>query len=151
MNIYRNNVLATPSYTIPRILHRTTNFYANCIPNTLSNFANGWRQTLVDDNEQYMFIKNHFSDYVTSFYKNLHFSTHKADLYRYCRLYIEGGVYFDIKTMPLVSLDFIIRNKTSIFVITEGTNWVHNGVIATFPKNPIMLELISKMVGHKNK
>ena len=52
---------------------------------------------LFDDNDCIEFIKTHFENDVVDAYYRLIPGAYKADLWRYCVMYIEGGIYIDIK------------------------------------------------------
>jgi mannosyltransferase OCH1-like enzyme len=52
---------------------------------------------LFDENECREFIKNNFEEDVLNAYDKLVPCAYKCDLWRYCVLYITGGVYLDIK------------------------------------------------------
>lgn len=52
---------------------------------------------LFDDNDCYEFIKANFEEDVAKAYKKIIPGAYKADLWRYCVLYMNGGVYLDIK------------------------------------------------------
>ena len=62
---------------------------------------------LYDDNMSREFIKNNFNDDVLYAYDKLKPGAYKADLWRYCVLYIYGGIYLDIKFAPLNGFKFI--------------------------------------------
>lgn len=52
---------------------------------------------LFDDNDCYEFIKANFEEDVAKAYQKVIPGAYKADLWRYCVLYVNGGVYLDIK------------------------------------------------------
>jgi mannosyltransferase OCH1-like enzyme len=52
---------------------------------------------LFDDNDCRVFIKEKFPEEVLDAYDRLIPGAYKADLWRYCVLYIHGGIYMDIK------------------------------------------------------
>ena len=52
---------------------------------------------LYDDNDCREFIKNNYNSDVLNAYDRLIPGAYKADLWRYCVLYIHGGIYMDIK------------------------------------------------------
>ena len=52
---------------------------------------------LYDDSECREFIKNNFEPDVLEAYNSLIPCSYKSDLWRYCVLYINGGIYLDIK------------------------------------------------------
>ena len=64
-----------------------------------------------DDSERGKFIRENFDPDIYKAYMHLnpHFGAAKADFWRYCVLYKEGGVYIDIKTELKIPLIRIIR------------------------------------------
>ena len=87
-----------------------------------------------------------FSLFLEAFY-NLD-GPHKADLFRYCYLYKFGGIYLDIKTVLIKNIDTIFNKKNiHLYTVISKTNYtIHQGVIASIPKNPIFNSLISYIV-----
>jgi hypothetical protein len=136
--------------SIPRLLHRTTDFVASCIPDTLNGSASGWEQTLVNSTEALAFVASHFAATVAHAYEALPFSANKADLYRYCRMYIDGGVYLDIKSMPLVHLNEMTWGVNALYVHSASATGLrmHNGVLMSPRGNPLFLRLIADIVAN---
>jgi mannosyltransferase OCH1-like enzyme len=66
---------------------------------------------LFDNHERYTFIKDNFDENVLNTYESIIPGAFKADLFRYCYLYINGGVYIDIDTLCIGNLDnFLLAN-----------------------------------------
>ena len=108
---------------------------------------------LYDRNEREKFIIKHFDSNVIKAYKSIISGAYKADLFRYCYLYINGGVYIDIDTLCLNSIDKIIPDGAEMVVPidlnstpSEGQHNLSNGFIACKPKHPVMLKCIEKIV-----
>jgi len=110
---------------------------------------------LYDDNDCREFIKNNFNIDVLNAYNSLIPGAYKADLWRYCILYINGGIYLDIKygcvnNFKLISLtekEYFVRDRDNIF-----DNGIYNALIVTLPKNEIMKKCVYKIVENvKNK
>jgi len=100
------------------------------------------------------FIQEHFDKSVVDAYNTLIPLAYKADLWRLCVLYIYGGIYLDISFKPINGFRFFelidkeyfsteVRLKPYANDIYKG---VSNGLIATYPKNNILLKTINKMV-----
>tara|TARA_B100000787_G_scaffold161850_1_gene142037 strand:- start:468 stop:1259 length:792 start_codon:yes stop_codon:yes gene_type:complete len=134
------------SNTIPKILFQTSHYPRDKIPfNKLhGEFTTGYKYFLYDDAMCDGFIQQHFSKKTLDQFRKLK-GPHKADLWRYCALYVHGGVYADIKTVFLTHLDNIFPSGPGFrwyAVIGYTGSSVYNGIIATPPKNPMMLDLI---------
>jgi hypothetical protein len=67
-----------------------------CVNKLKSQHPN-FEHHLYDANDRYEFIKNNFPYEVVLAYEALIPGAYKADLWRYCILYIHGGIYIDIK------------------------------------------------------
>lgn len=87
-----------PRHRIPRTLLQTTSIGMAQIPHAWlhGNFTRGlkWEMFSDDDLERYLALEER----VKRASMHLPMGAHKADLWRYFRLWREGGVYADIKT-----------------------------------------------------
>jgi mannosyltransferase OCH1-like enzyme len=102
---------------------------------------------LYDENECREFIKEHFKQDVLDAYNSLIPCSYKSDLWRYCVLFIKGGIYMDIK--------FQCVNNFKLIALTEQEHFVRdrdppggtlNGLIVCKPENPILLKCIQEIV-----
>jgi hypothetical protein len=109
---------------------------------------------LYDENECREFIKNNFRPDVLQAYDSLIPRAYKADLWRYCVLFINGGIYIDIKykcangfkLIALTEKEYFVRDIESRFKLT------YNALIVCLPNSNIMLGCINKIVENvKNK
>ena len=62
-----------------------------------------------DADDRKKFIKDNFDENVLKAYYKLNHGALKSDLFRYCYLYIHGGVYSDIDQVCIKSLDTFIK------------------------------------------
>ena len=63
--------------------------------------------------------------------------SHKADLFRYYFLYINGGVFIDSDAMLRCSLDEVIAD-CDLFCVVSESSMVFNGFIGSTPKHQII-------------
>jgi hypothetical protein len=111
---------------------------------------------LFDDNDCIEFIKTHFDAEVEDAYNKLLPGAYKADLWRYCVMYIHGGVYIDIKYQCMNGFKFIdIMDKEHL--VLERPDYsenyiygIYNGVIISKPENPLFLDCIKHIVHNVN-
>jgi hypothetical protein len=108
---------------------------------------------MYDDNDRITFIKKHFDINVYKAYSRIIPGAFKADLWRYCILYIYGGIYADIDTICFNPIDlFLDENIEFVTPIdlnncpTIGTHNLFNSFIASVAKHPILLECINRIV-----
>lgn len=96
------------------------------------------------------FIKKHFDKEVLNAYNTLIPGAYKADLWRYCVMYIKGGIYLDCK--------YIMHNNNKLYKLLNNEYYVrdisryHNGeyisqgLIVCRPKNILFKKCIEKIV-----
>lgn len=102
---------------------------------------------LFDDIEAAAFISTNFNSIVVRAYQTLRIGTFRADLFRYCYLYINGGVYIDAKTVPLVPLYAFLGFATPMVLIEEVFPCgISTTIIATPPYNPLFKLLIQRII-----
>lgn len=112
----------------------------------MKQFAPEFTHTVLDDAEGETFIQTYFTGPVLDTYRILK-AAHKADLLRYCLLYVHGGVYMDIKTDLIAPIRDLFTNPDYLYTIICCNYWtIFNGVIAARPRHPLFLELIRHIV-----
>lgn len=139
---------------IPNILWQTYN-HIDKIPEkvykNLKKFAPNYKHNIYNDEQCITFFKEHFDNRVIDAFNTLENNAHKADLWRYCILYVYGGVYLDIKTELLMPLENIFTNRSLLYtVIANEDSMIYNGIIASPPKNKIFIQLIEHMIQNKH-
>jgi mannosyltransferase OCH1-like enzyme len=108
--------------------------------------------TLFDDNDCRNFIQDNFDRSVLDAFDILKPGAYKADLWRYCILYKRGGVYLDIKYIPVNGFKLINLLEKEHWVLDADKNGVYNAVMVCKAGNPILLNAINQIVEHvKNK
>lgn len=106
---------------------------------------------LFDDNDCREFIKKYFRSDVLNAYDRLIPGAYKADLWRYCVLFINGGIYLDIK--------FICNNNFKLIELTEKEHFVkdrilplsiYNALMVCKAGNPFLYKCIRSIVNNVN-
>ena len=93
------------------------------------------------------FIEKHFNSSVLRAYDNLIPGAFKADLWRYCVLYIHGGVYMDIKTVMLKPLSELIKSDINgLICLDRPDNWLLNGLMFFVAENGYILKCLEETV-----
>jgi mannosyltransferase OCH1-like enzyme len=109
------------------------------------------------DKDSREFIKNNFSKDIINAYDKLIPGAYKADLFRYCILYKNGGIYSDLTQYILKPLDtFIDFEKDKLYLVKDIEHYKINGegsskgiqisFIAARPGNEIFLKAIRRIV-----
>lgn len=112
----------------------------------IKQYGSNYKHIIFDDNDCIQFLNKYFSPIVKNKFNNLKKGAHKADLFRYCYLYIHGGVYIDIKTELIYPLDLIFNNSYIYTVISTNKRSIYQGIIATPPRKKIFLTLINHII-----
>jgi len=98
---------------------------------------------LFDSNDREEFIKQNFDENIYKSYCRIIPGAFKADLWRYCILFIYGGVYVDIDTICLNNIDnFLDESNYETLKNIISTNSLFGKVI---------LEVLVKRAFHPNK
>ena len=105
---------------------------------------------LYDDADCRNFIKQHYNADVLLAYDGLKPGAYKADLWRYCILYMYGGIYMDVKIKLLFnfSLNELIFSEHYVKDIEGPTFGIYNAFMVHEPRSPILFKLIEKIVIH---
>jgi mannosyltransferase OCH1-like enzyme len=120
----------------------------------LKNTNPEFEHYLFDDNDCINFIKNNFNEKVLHAFNKLKPGAYKADLWRYCVLYITGGVYLDIKFkcvngFKLIALTEKERFPTDVLIgayPNEPNKGVYNGFMMSLPRNKKLFIAIQQIV-----
>lgn len=112
-------------------------------------YAPEYIHVVLDDNDIINFMNMYYHKQVAQTFKNLKQGPHKADLARYCLLYIYGGLYLDIKTELIKPTKDIFTDDSVVYsVISFMKDHVYQGVIYTRPYNPLFLTLVNFIVNN---
>jgi mannosyltransferase OCH1-like enzyme len=133
---------------IPRIIHQT--FETKCLPHGLMMAAYSWinrnpdyEYKYYDDHDRRRFIETNFDTKTLSAYDSLIPGAYRADFWRYCVIFIEGGVYIDIKMGALLPLDRIISDDIDLMIVNDTHDMtLYNAFFAATPKHPAILRTI---------
>ena len=145
---------------IPKVIHMT--YKIKKLP---SENMEKWKKlnpnyefTFSDDEDCKKFIHKHFGRDYLNIFNSLVWGPNKADFWRLCKLYIEGGVYADIDLEPFASCDKIIANNTFIsviacfnpesvfqaFIAAPPRSYIINTCLKSFVKNIASMNLFRK-------
>lgn len=131
---------------IPKLLFQTSSGSQDqYVIDKIKEKAPGWEyQHFTDKTIIQFFINNPLDEFpfILNVFHRLKFGAHKADLFRYYFLYINGGVFMDSDAIMETDMDDIVRNYEffSVKSYIEGT--IFQGFIGCSPKNPIIYEAL---------
>lgn len=133
---------------IPKIIHQT--FETALLPQALKAAVDTWININPDYEHRYFsdadrrkFIKKHFEPAVLRAYDKLIPGSYRADLWRYCVIYQNGGVYVDIKLGALVPMSKIITNDVNMVLVNDDLDGsMFTSFFAAVPKHPALRKCI---------
>lgn len=145
---------------IPKKIFQT--WETKSISDKVQHLTNTWRTKnpdyvyhLFDKYDREEFIKTHFDIKVYQAYCRIIPGAYKADMWRYCVLYIYGGIYIDIDTICFNSIDLFLNEDIEFMCPIDLNNSpflgkynLFNTFIASVPKHHILLNCINKIVYH---
>ena len=110
----------------------------------------GYEYVFYDDKECRDFIKKHFHKSVLHAYDALIPGAFKADLFRYCELYINGGWWFDIDMLSVGSIDAFVRPEIEFACPRDAGVYdapgLYQALLGCSKLNPILARVIREVV-----
>lgn len=113
-----------------------------------------WEYYFFDNQARHDFIEEHFPTAVLEAYETLLPGAYKADLWRYCVLYIHGGIYCDIKQELKISLNDVIPSDVEFLSIKDSdknrefSSSIYQAFICAKPRHPFLQKVIEVVVDH---
>ena len=139
------------SVGISKQIHQTYHSLENIptyINDQFDKYASDFTRVVYDDETSRKFIQDYFGNDLAEKYDNLH-GCFKADFFRYCILYIKGGVYLDIKTLLTKDLNLVLSDMSTdhcmYTCMSISDKSIYQGIIATTPCNPFLKQAIHLM------
>ena len=117
------------------------------IARTWREWNPGFAYTLFDDAACAALISDRFGARVASAYARIGPGAFRADLWRYCELYANGGVYVDIDTACLGAVyDVLDPSATLAVPVDLDPVNLFNAFVAAAPEHPVMRMCIDAVV-----
>jgi len=140
---------------IPRTIYQT--WKSKDMPPEIKNVVDQLKKEnpefthiLFDDEEMRDFIDENFNSEVVEAYDKLIPGAYRADLWRYCVLYKNGGIYMDIKIRPVNGFKFKNLTDTGKEYFTRDLEYsgsgIYNGLMICKAGNPILKKAIDDVV-----
>jgi mannosyltransferase OCH1-like enzyme len=137
---------------IPKIIHKT--FKSNFVSKSMYEALMSWKNLnpqydliLYDNEDCEDFIYDNFDERVLNAYKKLIPGAYKADLFRFCILYIRGGVYSDVGQECLDTLDKLIEKQDEFITAKDlFIGGLQINFICSIPKHQFLKLAIDKIV-----
>jgi len=163
LNNYMNDDILLPKYkntninnkTIPKIIYQT---YSNkdkvpsIVFENIKKYADSYDYRFYNDDDCKTFLKTYFQPKILNKFNSMKKGAHKADLFRYCILYLYGGYYIDIKSILIKPLNKIFNKNCGFYsVIGLGNRSIYQGIIASYPKNDMLKRSINFILESSNE
>lgn len=125
--------------------------------NDMNMYSHEWKEknsnyiySFFDDEDCREFIRTYFDQDTLQAFDILIPGAFKADLFRYCYLYVFGGVYIDLDCKPIASLSDIVLDGFHFISVSEKDNipGVYQAFIACVPGIPFLYDAICKIVNN---
>jgi predicted O-methyltransferase YrrM len=151
--IFQKNDTYTPIISKNILQVTKENPIDNIIVYKIKNILDCYDYYWFNDENMYKYIKNNqleeFPDIINHI-KSLTIGQHKADIFRYYWLYLNGGIFIDDDLIIEKKLDF--KNNTFVSVKSYHTNknLLFNGFIACSKFNPIIYKALKQSYSTKN-
>lgn len=113
-----------------------------------------WEYIFYDDKEAISFLEKEYPPEVLEKFKTFTRGAHKADLFRLCWLYKNGGAYVDIDTHMLKPLTDIVKDRKLIIPITEvieDRKRLLNCFMVSNKGNPLIMDCIKAVMKVEDK
>jgi hypothetical protein len=138
---------------IPSIIHQTFETYN--VPNGMYDAAQSWirlnpgfEHRFYDAHSRRSFIEKEYHPKVLLAYDKLTHGAFQADLWRYCQLYVDGGIYSDLDQVCIMPMSTLLEPDDT-FVSARAGNLpfaIYNGFICSKPQHPFLKEAIDRAV-----
>ena len=151
LNLYTNIDILPIEYMlqkIPKIIFQTTfnknieNIYHYNSILTYIELNPEYEYRLLNDKECREFIKDNFDESILNSYDLLIPGAFKADFFRYCYLYINGGCYFDCKSISYIPLRNVIKSDDNLILCKDIGIGYYNALMMANKKNDLILNVI---------
>lgn len=127
---------------IPKVIVQTSKHKPpQYIIDTLMNHCKGWKYEHYTDGKISKFFHDNYIHEFKDIYKkfkSMPSGAHKADLFRYYYIYVNGGVYLDTDAMLERDIETIVKDNSFISVNSIITNSIFQGLLGAVPKNIIV-------------
>ena len=141
---------------IPKIIHQTwsskeENHSIDKLRNTWIDNNPEFEYKFYDDDDILNYIELHFDEHTLQCYKRIVNGSLKADFFRYCVLYREGGVYIDIDIACMVPLEdiFDLENMDVItatdYCRIQRSDRIYQGFLGGSKQCPLFWNMIRQI------
>lgn len=136
---------------IPKLIFQT--FKTNNVPCGIYNACKSWWEKnnnylyrFYDDEMCRSFIRSNFEKDLLKCYDIAPSGAFRADIWRYCILYLHGGVYADVDTVCKIKMDTLINNNDQFIIGHDAIkSKLFNGFICSVKKHPVIENILQEI------
>lgn len=136
--IPRTIMQVSKAYLMPRGLRRAMR--------SVIDFNPTYEHRFFTDSDMKTFVAQNFDHSVRKAFNTLVPMEFKADLFRYCWLYINGGVYIDSDMTAVRPVDELVRPTDEFVSAVDSNGYIYNAFIASVKQHPILKRAIDLAV-----
>jgi hypothetical protein len=103
------------------------------------------------DEDCVSFLEKHFNKVIADLFKKIPIGMFKADLWRLCKLYINGGIYADVDLIPHININSLDKDITFYSCMSKDQSSVFQAFMVCFskPRNPLILHFLMSFLINK--
>jgi mannosyltransferase OCH1-like enzyme len=149
--ILNNNISTVSNKGISKIIIQTfrdsvLEEYLKNNVDMIKNLNPTYEYLYFSDNDCIQFLQHYFNPIVYQSYCLIKPGAFKADLFRYCALYIFGGIYLDIKLNCTNGFKLIELTENEHYVVDRVPNGIFNSLMVCKKGNAYLLKCIQQIV-----
>jgi len=144
-------IKANRELVIPKTIWQT--YKSSKLPKKAIECQASWKNqkdysyNFMDDNEIDEFMRKNFSNEIVEVFNSLPLGVMKADMWRYCVLFVYGGVYSDIDSLSIRPIEeWGINSNNRILIGLENDTHFCQWTIVSEPRHPILKKVIELIV-----
>jgi hypothetical protein len=135
------------NHKIPNIIFQTSIYKPEkYIIDKILSKCNSYKYLHFNDEEIIDFFKKNYIEEFKNIiekFNNISYGSHKADLFRYYFLYINGGIFIDSDAMIETNIENIVKDYVFFSVNSNNiSNSIYQGFIGATSKNNIIYEAL---------
>jgi hypothetical protein len=125
--------------------------YKKCLPEIVSTrwktLNPDWNIDFSLDKDCVYFLNKYYNVYVANLFEKIDRGMYKADLWRLCKLYTNGGVYADVDLIPHIDLNLL--NGSTFYTCLNSNKTIFQAFIKSQQSSPLVLVcLISFLINN---
>lgn len=151
-NTIKSNFGNTPS--IPKdiyICYKTIDALPKRVAQRWKDMNPEYNVYVYGDKECIEFLEKNYPPKYADFFKKIKYGPIKADFWRLCILYKNGGIYVDADAVPIVPLRDFLEDGISFCTSLAYTFNLNPMFIASEPKNELVKNMLDRMISKNPK